>query len=124
MVNAASIKRTLQSSIFNALGSSVQIHKRNDSSTLTNIYGEDEVVYDSPSTVTGVPYSQLSSRSWETQGDSENADLEIVFPHDTDVDFDDKITFDGVDYKIVDIEKYPLQDTNLAILVRVAKIHS
>jgi len=120
MVNASAIKKKLQTKIFNSLGSDVSI-KSLDSST-TNIYGEVTPTYGTPVVITAVPYSQISNKAWESFGDVSEGEIDIILPDGTDIDYNSRVSFDGYNHKVVSIEKYPLQDVNLAILVRIARI--
>lgn len=122
MVDASSIKNRLQTKIFDGLGSTVFIESLDDTATSTNIYGETIKSYNSAVDVKAVPYNLISSRTLESFGDVKAGDVDVVFPEGTDVDYDYRVTYDGVQYLVTEIEKYPLQDSSLALLVRLAKI--
>ena len=69
-----------------------------------------------------IPYNQISNRAWENFGDLNEGEIDIILKHSENVDIDDKLVVDSTDYKVIRKEKYPYDNDNLAILVRVARI--
>ena len=120
MASASSIQSKLNVKIFSKFGSNVSVSTV-ASSTL-NSYGDATPTYATAVTEVAVPYNQVTGRSWESFGDLNVDELDIIFKHTADVNLDDKITFGGIDYKVIRKEQYPYDGDNLAILVRIAKI--
>ncbi len=120
MASASSIQNKLNVKIFNKFGSDITIE--NVSSSSLNNYGDANITYSAGVTAVGVPYNQIAGRSWESFGDLNEGDIDIIFKYTETINIDDRVTFGGVQYKVVRREDYPYDNSNLAILVRVAKI--
>lgn len=118
MSTATDIQEDLES-LYEELGSTVTLTPY--SSGTVDKWGDKTPSYDTPVNITAVPYSSITNRSWESFGDLEDGMLDMVISYDQSVNIKDKITFDSVDYIIIQIEKFPMNNTNLAFAIRLAK---
>lgn len=119
MTIASDIQEDLEI-LFEELGSTVVITPA--SSTVIDKWGDATITDGTPVSVTAIPYSAITSRSWESFGDLEDGMLDMVLSYDTTINVTDKVTFDSVDYLIIQVEKFPMNDTNLAFAIRIAKV--
>jgi len=119
MSTATDIQEDLEQ-LYEELGSTVTISPINK--IVLDKWGDSTPTYETPVVVTAVPYSQITNRSWESFGDLQDGELDMVIPYDQTIDVKYKITFDSVDYLVLLVEKFPMNDTNLAFAVRLAKV--
>lgn len=115
------IRTKIANKVFNKIGSTATLYSV-QSSTIDK-WGDATTTYSSGTSITIVPYNIISSRvSFEKFGDLKDGELDIVYSYDTSISPEDKITFDGVDYRVMQIEKYYYSDGVLAYVARIKKI--
>lgn len=120
MATLAGIRNTIQSRIFDSIGSSVTIYTVSSS---TDKWGDATSTVSSSTTITGVPYNLITGeKSYEVFGDLEAGQTVFILPYDSVVTVRDVIRFDSVDYIVEQIEKYPYAGGNLAYQVLCRKV--
>lgn len=121
MSRLTSIQNKIQVKIFNGIGSTGSLETI--SSKTTDKWGDETIVYNTAINIKIVPYNLIDyNRSYLPFGDLGENETDAVIPHDTVFSENDLLTFDGVAYKIINIEKFPFTDGNLAYAIRLVKV--
>lgn len=114
------VRNKLETKVFNKLGSNLvwQAH----SSSSIDKWGDNTITYASSTTLKAVPYNLISSReNYVAFGDLKEGEVDIVVPYTSVIGVKDKITFNGVQYFVKDIEQYIISDGVVAYAVRLTK---
>ena len=94
-----------------------------ESSAAYDDYGAKIDVAESGSTVKIVPYNLFGGRiNYVPFGDLDEGDMDAVVPYDTSVSLDQKVTLAGTNYRVKSYENYLVEDTVVAVAIRLAKI--
>lgn len=118
MVNVTQLRNKIENKVFTNLGSSCLV----SSETVSSLDKWGDATLNSPSgvSVVFVPWSVFDSReSFQSFGDLQEGDLDCAFKHDQSLEVGYVVTFDGVSYKVSNVEKFYLQDS---VLVKVARL--
>lgn len=106
MSRLTKIRSQLSTQVFNntKLGYSVTYYPVD--STTTNARGDETVTYGAGVTVSALDWDYFSYREdHQMFGKVEESDLTIVFPYDSGVAKKGKVTFEGEDYEVVEVER-------------------
>jgi len=116
MVSVTGVQNKLVTKVFNKIGSEVTITPYTSNSK--NTRGDATVTYGTPFTSKSVPYNYLKNiLKWEPFGDFQQGDTAIVLPHTTTIDAKDKITMDGEEWHVRELESFVMGDgTDLSIV--------
>ena len=118
MATLASIQNKLQVKVFEPIGSNLTVNTL--TSTSLSKWGDRE--YSSSSTVIqAVPYNQtFQTRDLVNPfGEAREGEFDMVVPYTATIVVGDYVTFDGEDLDVVQVEKFPYADGNIAFLIRV-----
>ena len=118
MVLRDDIRTILEDDLFTELGSTLTLY--NLASSSTDKWGDGTRTYSSTA-ITGVPYDQNFSFSWEKFGDDRQQTMEVAVPYDVTITADAILLYDGVYYGILDFNQNPLQDGNVVYLIALYK---
>jgi len=114
------MRSKLQTKVFSALGSDATLETV--ASSTVSKWGDSSTTYDTGTTISVVPYNLIfSGRSYEAFGDLKAGETDMAIPYDISFGINDKITFDSVAYKVMQIAKFPLQGGNAIFIVRLTK---
>jgi len=120
VVSLASIRSTIQSRIFNDIGSDVTTQTI---SITTDKWGDKTETVTSTSTFKAVPYNTLYSiREYTSFGTLQKGETDIVVPYTATLNTNMKVVYNGTTYLIQQIEKLPYQGGNIAYVVRLQKV--
>jgi hypothetical protein len=122
MSRQSSARSRLASKIFSTttgIGKTVTL--KSLSSPTYNTRGEVENVTTTTSSITIVPYGQVTQESKERFGDLQPGQVEAAVPYTVTVNLGDKITMEGSDWEIVAVEPNWLPD-NIVTIIRMAKV--
>lgn len=117
-----SIRTKIANKIFTGIGTSGSLE--NVSSTVIDKWGDSTLTYATSTALTIVPYNLIDyNRSYMPFGDLGEKETDAIIPYDTTFDINDRVTFDGQAYKIINSEKFLFQGGNLAYAIRLVKEH-
>lgn len=120
VVSLASIRSTIQSRIFDDIGSDVTTQTI---SITTDKWGDKTETVTSTSTFKAVPYNTLYSiREYTSFGTLQKGETDIVVPYTATLNTNMKVVYNGTTYLIQQIEKLPYQGGNIAYVVRLQKV--
>lgn len=120
MSRLASIQNKIEAKIFQGIGSDGTLETVN--SKVQDKWGDETIIYNSPVAIKIVPYNLIDySRSYLPFGDLGKNETDSVVPYGTVFAENDRITVDGKSYKIINIEKFPFTNGNLAYAIRLVK---
>jgi len=122
MSRLSSIQNKIASKIFTGIGSTGTLETV-DTKTVDK-WGDATIVYNTGTSIKIVPYNLIDfSRTYTPFGDLGEKESDAVIPYGTSFGVNDRITFDGQAYKIIQVEKYLFVDGNLAWAIRLVKKH-
>lgn len=122
MSRLSSIQNKIQVKIFDGIGTSGTLETVNTNST--DKWGDATISYNTATTLSIVPYNLIDyNRAYMPFGDLGEMESDAVIPYDTSFGVNDRITFDGQAYKIINIEKFLFTGGNLAYAIRLVKQH-
>lgn len=114
------VRNKLTNKVFNKLGSSL-VWEPHSSSSIDK-WGDNTITYGTSTALTAVPYNLVSSReAYNTFGDLQEGDTDMVVPYTSVLGTKDRITFNGVQYYVKQIEQYIISDGVVAYAVRLTK---
>ena len=120
MATLASIQNKLLVKVFEPIGSDLTVNTL--TSTSTSKWGDKE--FSSSSTVIkAVPYNQTFQGRNITNpfGEVREGQFDMVIPHTSVIKVGDTVTFDGATLDVIEVEKFPYADGNIAFLIRVVE---
>lgn len=122
MSRLTSIQNKIQVKIFDGIGTSGTLETVNTKSE--DKWGDATITYNAAVALQIVPYNLIDyNRSYLPFGDLGEKETDAVVPFDTVFGVNDRITFDGQAYKIINSEKFLFTGGNLAYAIRLVKEH-
>lgn len=120
MSRLSSIQNKIQVKIFDGIGTNGTLETV--SGNTTDKWGDASITYNAPTVLKIVPYNLIDfNRSYMPFGDLGEKESDAVIPYDTSFGVNDRITFDGQAYKIINSEKFLFTGGNLAYAIRLVK---
>lgn len=120
VISLEKIRTTIQSRIFDSIGSEISVESIE---TSTDKWGDKTETTTSTDTAKVVPYNTIASdREYQPFGILQNGETDIVVPYDTEINSKDKVTYNGEEYLVQEIEKLPYSGGNIAFVVRLRKV--
>lgn len=115
------IRNKLDQKVFNEdnLASDCTVYTVNSESY--DEYGSAINVVEGTSTVRIVPYNNVSMFNYQPFGDLEEGEMDAIFPYNTTLSKGDRVKLNSVNYEVKEIEKYLVENENIAILTRLTK---
>lgn len=121
MASLVGIRTRLQNRIFNKIGSTATLTPF--TSQTSDKWGDPSVTWGTPVTITIVPFEYAKTLiRYDKGGDTKTASVITIVPYSQAIGVNDKITYDGADYKVLEIDSFTFQGGELAKQVRCAKI--
>ena len=122
MSRLSSIQNKISVKIFTGIGTDGTLETVNTNST--DKWGDASITYNAAAPIKIVPYNLIDyNRSYLPFGDLGEKETDAVIPYDTVFGVNDRITFDGQAYKIINVEKFLFTGGNLAYAIRLVKEH-
>lgn len=121
-LSLAKAREKIQSRIYDAIGSNATLQNVTSSTIDEDGYGDVTLTYGTATSVTLVPFNNTETESFVSFGDLQAGELDMIIPYGETITSNSKITYDGNDYTIKELEKYPYQNGSLAYAVRLAKV--
>ena len=116
------LRKKLDVKVFNKIGSEAFLMSA--TSTSTDEYGGVYDLIESSTSITIVPYNLIGGRlNYTAFGDLAEGDTDGVAPYNSPMTLGCKITFNGVDYKVINLEDYLIENEKIGIAFRMTKIH-
>lgn len=117
-----SIRSKIANKIFIGIGTTGSLETVNTNTT--DKWGDASITYNAATELIIVPYNLIDyNRSYMPFGDLGEKETDAIIPYDTSFGVNDRITFDGQAYKIINNEKFLFQGGNLAYAIRMVKQH-
>lgn len=122
MSQLTSLRNKIENKIFVKIGTDCTIETV--ASSTTDKWGDTTYTYNTAVTSKIVPYNLFDNRNnYQPFGDLGEKETDAVLPYDDTFGRYSKITFDGDEYFIREIEKFLYAGGNLAYAVRLVKEH-
>lgn len=123
MASLSSIRNKLEAKVFSKIGSTVVLSALTSEST--DKWGDATPTYAAGTNVTAVPYDYVVDRlNYQPFGDLREGEVVMIFKYDQALDTDDKITYNSVDYQVLEVEDFPYNDGILARAARMVKMQN
>lgn len=120
MVNVSSLQNKINNKIFKALGSDITIKKLVSGSV--DKWGDLEESYEADVVVKAVPYLHVANREdYNPFGDLDAGDVDMAFKFDADIGVGDVAVVNNVNFKVKEVEEFPLKDNILVKIARLSK---
>jgi hypothetical protein len=122
MTRQDSVRAKLLAKVFNTttgVGKSVTL--KSAASTTYNTRGEIESSSTTDTTITIVPYNQITQRSHEAFGALSAGDLEAAVPYTVTINIGDLIYMESTTWKVIAVQPNWLPD-NVVTIVRLTKV--
>ena len=120
VVSLESIRSTIQTRIFDDIGSDLVIKTI---TTTTDKWGDATETTTASTTVKAVPYNTMySMREYQPFGILQAGETDLVVPYNATLNTKDKVTYNSNDYLVQQIEELPYQGGNIAYVVRLQKV--
>jgi hypothetical protein len=120
MASLTSVQNKINTKIFGTKGLSSTVTRYPYNSQTTSKWGDATVTYGTSESIKAVPYSMIDKRTdFQPFGDVQEGETIMAFKHDQTLNEKDKIVFDGKNYFVREIEKFPFKD---GWLVKTARL--
>ena len=117
-----SVRKKLKVKVFDKIGSEATLYVKD--SVSYDEYGSEINVITSTQTITIVPYNLIGGRlNYVAFGDLSEGDTDGVAPYDSPIALKSKITLNGVDYVVINLEDYIIDNDKIGIAFRMTKQH-
>ncbi len=114
-----SVRNKLDVKVFGKFGKSVTFISK--SSPVYNVWGDEESVTNTETSLIIVPYNLMSKRqSYEKFGQMNEGDFDAAVRYDTTIAVDNELVFNGVNYKVKEIGEEYLKEL-VVIIIRLTK---
>lgn len=121
MATLTSIRNKLENKIFSKFGSTAT-HLPFSSQTVDK-WGDSTPTFGTSASITIVPYNYIVSRlNFQPFGNLQENEVAMILKYDQAISANDRITYDSVTYRVVEVENYVYNDGVLAKAIRLAKI--
>ena len=122
MSRLTSIQNKIQVKIFDGIGTDGTLETVN--TDVVDKWGDASITYNAATPLKIVPYNLIDyNRSYLPFGDLGEKESDAVIPYTTSFGVNDRVTFDGQAYKIINSEKFLFTGGNLAYAIRLVKEH-
>lgn len=121
MSQLTTFQNKIENRIFSAFGSNITIKTI---TTSTDKWGDSTTTSTVSTSTTGVPFNYISDTSnYLPFGDLSENNMDMMLRYSEIVTCETSlITYEGADYLVKKVERYPFANGNLALAVRLTKV--